>query len=310
MLLTTSLLSTALLAGFAGDTCSSSKSACAAHVDKNIVETALAADSFSTLVTALKAADLTAALAGEGPFTVFAPTNEAFAKLPQEKLEYLLDPANKGLLQSILTYHVAPGKLMAAQVVQSKNSTTLNGQRVEFAVTDGGVNVNGASIIKTDITCSNGVIHVIDSIIIPSTADIIDTAVGAGSFTTLAAALEAAQLVEALRGEGPFTVFAPTDEAFAALPKGTVANLLEPGNRDQLAAILTFHVVPGRVYADAVAAGHEFKTLQGQKVKTRSSSDGSGHPAQVLVNGARVVKADIETSNGVIHVIDSVLLPE
>ncbi|MFT5049847.1 MAG: transforming growth factor-beta-induced protein [Chlamydiales bacterium] len=310
MLLTTTLLSTALFAGFAGDDCSSSKSVktvSATPVGKNIVETALAADSFSTLVTALKAADLTGALAGEGPFTVFAPTNEAFARLPEDKLSYLLDPANKALLQSILTYHVAPGKLEAADVLKASNSTTLNGQRVEFEVTDGGININGANIIKTDIECSNGVIHVIDAIILPSTMDIIDTAVGAGSFKTLAAALEAAQLIGALRGDGPFTVFAPTDEAFAALPEGTVANLLKPENRDQLAAILTFHVVPGRVYADAVAAGHELKTLQGQVVKTRSASDGS---AQVLVNGARVLKADIETSNGVIHVIDTVLLPE
>ena len=134
--------------------------------------------------------------------------------------------------------------------------------------------------------------------------DIVTVAVEAGSFKTLAAALEAAQLVEALQGDGPFTVFAPTDEAFAALPKGTVESLLKPENREKLAAILTYHVVPGRIYSETVAAGDEFVTLQGQKVKTRT------HEEQVFVNGARILKADIETTNGVIHVIDSVILPQ
>ena len=304
MLLTTALLSTALFTGSADDTCSASKAAAATHADKNIVETALAAESFSTLVTALKAADLVEALGGDGPFTVFAPTNEAFAKLPKDQLAHLLEPKNKPLLQAILTYHVVPGNLAAKAVLRSENATTLNGQRIDFKTSDAGVTVDGASVIQTDIECSNGVIHVIDSVILPSTLDIVETAVEAGSFKTLAAALQAAQLVEALQGDGPFTVFAPTDEAFAALPKGTVENLLKPENREQLSAVLTFHVVSGRVYSETVAAGHEFKTLQGQSVKTRT------HEERVLVNGARIVKADIETSNGVIHVIDSVLLPE
>ena len=304
MLLTTALLSTVLFAGSAGDTCSTSTAASATTAQKNIVETALSADSFSTLVTALKAADLVGALGGDGPFTVFAPTNEAFAKLPKEQLANLLKPQNKALLQAILTYHVVPANLPAKAVLSSQNATTLNGQRIDFKKSDAGVMVDGASVIQTDIECSNGVIHVIDSVILPSTLDIVATAVEAGSFKTLAAALGAAQLVEALQGDGPFTVFAPTDEAFAALPKGTVENLLKPENREQLSAILTFHVVPGRVYSETVAAGHEFKTLQGQSVETRT------HEGQVLVNGARVLKADIETSNGVIHVIDSVLLPE
>jgi len=301
-MLTTALLSTVLLAGSPDSSCAASKGV--AHADQNIVETALSNDSFSTLVTALKAADLADALQGDGPFTVFAPTNEAFAKLPQAELARLLEPSNKALLQSILTYHVVPGDVRAKAVLQSKNATTLNGQRVDFNATDAGVTVDGAAIIETDIECSNGVIHVIDAVIVPSTLDIVETAVEAGSFKTLAAALTAAELVQALQGEGPFTVFAPTDEAFAALPEGTVASLLEPANREKLAAVLTFHVVPGRVYSEAVASGEHLKTLQGQSLETGTRE------ASVVVNGARVVKADIETSNGVIHVIDSVLLPE
>jgi len=134
------------------------------------------------------------------------------------------------------------------------------------------------------------------------TKDIVDTAVEAGSFTTLAAALEAAGLVETLKGEGPFTVFAPTDEAFAALPEGTVETLLEPENRDQLTAILTYHVVPGKVMSGDLSDGMEAETVNGAPV-TISTDDG------VMVNDATVTAADIEASNGVIHVIDSVLLP-
>ncbi len=309
MLLTATLLSATLFTGTADNTCSASKAAATVAVEKSIVETALGADSFSTLVTALKAADLVGALAGDGPFTVFAPTNEAFAKLPKEQLASLLDPKNKHILQAILTYHVVPGTMPAKAVVNSKNAATLNGQRIDFNVTDAGVTVDGASVIQTDIGCSNGVIHVIDSVILPSTVDIVATAVEAGSFKTLAAALDAAQLVKALQGDGPFTVFAPTDAAFAALPKGTVETLLKPENRDQLASILTFHVVPGRIYSETVAAGHEFKTLQGKTLKSSMIAESKTQEAQVLVNGARVVKADIEATNGVIHVIDTVLLP-
>jgi uncharacterized surface protein with fasciclin (FAS1) repeats len=133
--------------------------------------------------------------------------------------------------------------------------------------------------------------------------DIVDTAVAAGSFKTLTAALKAAGLVDTLKGKGPFTVFAPTDEAFAKLPAGTVENLLKPENKAQLTAILTYHVVPGAVMASQVTQLKEAKTVNGQSVKI-STMGGS-----VMVDKATVVKADIKTSNGVIHVIDTVLLP-
>jgi len=309
MILSTALLSSALLLGGTGDTCSSQSTAAAVSSDKNIVETAVAAGSFKTLAAALEAGDLVGALQGDGPFTVFAPTDATFAKLPEAQLASLLQPENKGLLQAILTYHVAAGKLEAKDVLGLTGAATLNGQRVAFSTTDAGVMVNGATVVTADIQCSNGVIHVIDSVILPNTMDIVETAVEAGAFKTLATALKAASLIEALQGDGPFTVFAPTDEAFAKLPAGTVENLLKPENRETLAAILKFHVIPGRVYADTVAGGHEFETLEGRKltsktVKTRNMPD------QVMINGARVVKADIETSNGVIHVIDTVMLPE
>lgn len=137
-----------------------------------------------------------------------------------------------------------------------------------------------------------------------TTKDIVDTAVGAGSFKTLVAAVQAAGLVETLKGEGPFTVFAPTDEAFAKLPKGTVESLLKPENKDKLIAVLTYHVVPGKVMAKDVVKLTEAKTVQGSSVKI-AVKDG-----KVMVDGANVIKTDIATSNGVIHVIDAVILPE
>jgi uncharacterized surface protein with fasciclin (FAS1) repeats len=134
--------------------------------------------------------------------------------------------------------------------------------------------------------------------------DIIDTAVNAGSFTTLVAAVQAAGLEETLRGDGPFTVFAPSDEAFAALPEGTVETLLKPENKDQLVAILTYHVVPGKVMAaDVAGKSVEPKTVQGTTAKVVGGADG------VMIDGANVVAADIATSNGVIHVIDKVIMP-
>jgi uncharacterized surface protein with fasciclin (FAS1) repeats len=134
--------------------------------------------------------------------------------------------------------------------------------------------------------------------------DIVDTAVAAGQFNTLAAALKAAGLVETLKGPGPFTVFAPTDEAFAKLPAGTVDELLKPENKAKLTQILTYHVVPGNVTSDQVVKLNSAKTVEGSPV-TIKSQDG-----KVYVDGAQVVKADIKASNGVIHVIDSVIMPE
>ena len=134
--------------------------------------------------------------------------------------------------------------------------------------------------------------------------DIVDTAIGAGTFNTLVAAVQAAGLVDVLRGEGPFTVFAPTDDAFAALPEGTVENLLLPENRDQLVAVLTYHVIPGKVMSgDVVGQELMVATVQGSELSV-NATDG------VMVDGATVVQADIEASNGVIHVIDSVVLPQ
>jgi uncharacterized surface protein with fasciclin (FAS1) repeats len=280
------LASTQVIAGNCGST----------KKGKDIVQTAIEAGSFKTLVTAVKAADLVDTLQSPGPFTVFAPTDDAFAKLPKQTLSELLEQPDR--LAAILEYHVLPGRVMAEDVLRLTSAKTALGQSVSIDTTRG-VKINDAKVIRTDIETSNGIIHVIDSVLIPDN-DIIETARAAGSFTTLLAALEAAELTDALRGDGPFTVFAPTDEAFAKLPKGTLEALLN--DIPKLQSILTYHVVPGKVLSEDVVRLASAKTLQGQKVRIGSASS-------VTVDNARVVTTDITATNGVIHVIDTVLLP-
>jgi uncharacterized surface protein with fasciclin (FAS1) repeats len=300
----------------------------------DIVDTAVAAGNFNTLVAAVQAAGLVETLKGEGPFTVFAPTDEAFAKLPAETLEAALaDP--EGLLTQVLLYHVVPGKVMSTDLSDGLEAATAQGESVVFTVADGVAMVNDAHIVAADIETANGVIHVIDSVILPpsiagaaaseapmaeasaaeaaateeaapaeaaAAADIVDTAVAAGNFSTLVAAVQAAGLVDALKGEGPFTVFAPTDEAFAKLPPETIDALLADPTGD-LTQILLYHVVSGKVMAADLSDGLEAATLQGGSVAFKLSDGGA------MVNDANIVATDIETTNGVIHVIDSVILP-
>ena len=271
-----------------------------------IVDIAAGNPDFSTLVAAVSAAGLVDALSGEGPFTVFAPTNEAFAALPEGTLDSLLLPENKQQLTDILLYHVVPGAVLAADVVNLTEAETLLGKNVNIKVDMGSVMINEANVVATDIIADNGVIHVIDSVILPPAglADIVDTAVADGRFTTLAAALGAAELVETLKGEGPFTVFAPTDDAFAALPEGTVETLLLPENKQLLTDILLYHVVAGKVMAADVVNLTEAETVLGQNVNIKVDM------GKVYINESVVIITDIETSNGVIHVIDAVLLPK
>jgi len=270
---------------------------------KSIPATAVAAGDFNTLVTALQAAELVSVLEGEGPFTVFAPTDAAFAKLPAGTVETLLKPENRDRLVQILTYHVVPGKVLARDVVKIKNAGTVAGPRAKVKVDGGKVFIDQAQVVKTDIACSNGVIHVIDEVIIPTDKTIPQVATEAGTFNTLLAAVKAAGLVDVLSSKGPFTVFAPTDEAFAKLPKGTVESLLKPENQKKLVEILTYHVVPGRVYSDQVVELSEAPTVLGRNVPVAAAK------GRVTVGGADVVAVDIDAANGVIHVIDEVMIP-
>ena len=286
----------------------------------NIVETAVADGRFTTLVAALQAADLDDDLQGDGPFTVFAPTDDAFNALPAGTVDALLEPAAKDDLTDLLTYHVVAGDDLVANDVIALDGNAieaLNGGLINIAVDSGSVVLNAdgnrpATVIITDIETSNGIIHVIDVVLDPSDGlrDIVGTAVADGRFTTLVAALQAAELDDDLQAPGPFTVFAPTDEAFAALPAGTVDFLLEPANQGILSDILLYHVVTGEFFAADVIAldGSDVEALNGGDI------DIDIEAGSVILNDdgnreATVIITDIETSNGVIHVIDAVLDP-
>ena len=284
-----------------------------------IVDVAVGAGTFDTLVAAVSAAGLAETLSGEGPFTVFAPTDEAFAALPAGLVDALLLPENEAALVAVLTYHVLGAEVPSSDVATGAVGT-LQGEEIELVADDNGVTVNGANVITVDVEASNGVIHVIDAVLVPPSIDatallvanvmeeqaevgtIVDVAVGAGTFDTLVAAVSAAGLAETLSGEGPFTVFAPTDEAFAALPAGLVDALLLPENEAALVAVLTYHVLGAEVPSSDVATG-AVGTLQGEEIELVADDNG------VTVNGANVITVDVEASNGVIHVIDAVLVP-
>jgi transforming growth factor-beta-induced protein len=265
----------------------------------NIVQIASGDSRFSTLVTAVKAAGLVDALSGAGPFTVFAPTDAAFAKLGQAAINNLL--ANPDKLKSILLYHVVGQKLPAAAVVKLPLVTTLNGADALLAVKAGNVSIDNATVTATDIMASNGVIHVIDTVILPPSMDIVDTAVSAGSFKTLVAAVKAAGLVDTLKSAGPFTVFAPTDAAFAKLGQATIENLL--ANPDKLKSILLYHVAAKKLYASKVVAMPTIATVNGASAKISMKN------GEAYIDNAMISTTDIMTTNGVIHVIDTVILP-
>jgi len=275
--------------------------------DDDIVSAALADGRFGILAKALTEAKLVETLQGKGPFTVFAPTDDAFKKLPKGTVETLLKPENSSKLQAVLTYHVVAGSIDLVSALSAAEAKTFQGSPVKIAFSEGRVRINDAAIVNADIQCSNGVIHVIDSVILPPkeaepSNDIASVAKRAGNFTTLLAAVDAVGLTDALTSDQDVTVLAPTDAAFAALPKGTVEELLKSENRDKLMAILSLHAIPGKVSAgDALNAGIA-KSLGGGSLKF-SVVDGL-----LKVNGATIVKTDIKCDNGTIHVIDAVIL--
>ncbi len=273
----------------------------------DVVETATEDGSFDVLVAALQATDLDDVLSGEGPFTVFAPTDDAFTALLGDlglTAEALLEYP---FLADILTYHVVPDYVFSSDILAEEEDFTVEtvlGQEIEVTFVDGNVFVDGAQVVLTDVIASNGVIHVIDSVIVPE-LDIVQTASLNPDFSTLVAALVETDLDDVLRGEGPFTVFAPTDDAFADLLTAldiTAEDLL--ANPD-LADILLYHVLDDEFLAADVleAAPFTIETVNGNVIDI-TVVDGS-----VFINDAEVIMTDFVTSNGVIHVIDEVILP-
>lgn len=327
--------------------------------NKDIIDNAVTSPDHTTLVAAVQAAGLVETLKGPGPFTVLAPVNAAFDALPEGTVATLLMPENKDQLVEILTCHVIPANALStdiasmamddggAHVVETVGGCmlTLRADNGTVTITDetGGV----ATVTIADVVQSNGVIHVIDTVLLPKaddaamaepmaddsmaaaqdapmvggaamfpTKNIIENAVNSADHTTLVAAVQAAGLVDALSGPGPFTVFAPTNDAFSKLPAGTVDTLLKPENKDQLAKILTAHVVAGSLSASdlmsrAKANGgrYNMETLSGDALTAVIR----GNHVYIFdeAGGAGLVSiADVNQSNGVIHVVDDVLLPK
>lgn len=273
------------------------------------MDTAIANGNFRYLVTCIEAAYLAQALKSGGPFTVFAPTDTAFAKLPPDFLINLLQPQNARLLLKIILYHIIPVNATAAAIIALNPPVkiqTLNEQ--SFLVTKNGndLQVNGARVLIADVFCTNGIIHAIDTVLIPPNEDLVDTIVHDTSYQILVKCLQAADLVNTLKGSGPFTIFAPTDYAFNKLPAGTIANLLKPENKQLLTKILLYHVVAGNLTDAAIIKLNppvKLETLAGQSILVTLYFN------QFKINNATVLAANSFATNGIIHTIDQVLLP-
>jgi uncharacterized surface protein with fasciclin (FAS1) repeats len=279
------------------------------YAEDTVVDIATGSDDFSILVTALQQEGLVETLQGEGPFTVFAPTNAAFADLLADldiTAEELLARED---LTDILLYHVVSGKVMSTDLSDGLEAETVNGATVVFDLSDG-VMVNESTVVTADLEADNGVVHVIDKVLLPPSeeesdlpATVVDIATSSDDFSILVTALQQEGLVETLQGEGPFTVFAPTDAAFADLLAELDITAEELLANEELTNILLYHVVSGKVMSTDLSDGLEAETVNGAKVMF-DLSDG------VMVNESTVVTADLEADNGVVHVIDKVLLPE
>ncbi|QTN31719.1 CIA30 family protein [Akkermansiaceae bacterium] len=275
--------------------------------DGNSILSAAAKDGrFKTLAAAIQSAGLAETLSGDGPLTVFAPTDEAFAKLPQGTVGDLLKPENIDQLKAVITMHVTRGKAGLADALKSGSVKSLQGSPLNIAFAKGRVRVNDAAILDADLACGNGVIHVIDSVLLPPPPenDILAVAEKNGNFKTLIAAVKAAGLVDALSADGPITILAPTDEAFDRLPEGTVESLLQKENLGKLRSILTGHAIPGKVSAGDALNARKAKSISGQTINF-AIKDGT-----LKANSSTILSTDIACDNGIIHIIDAVLLPE
>lgn len=264
-----------------------------------IVDIAAERADLSKLVSALQTAGLVTALKGPGPFTIFAPTDAAFEKLPAGVLSQLL--ADKAKLEKVLTYHVLSRRVAAEEVATLDSEATVQGVHVFVRVDDKkNVSINEAKVITTDIQASNGIIHIIDTVLLnPPT--LVQVGKWRPRFSTLMQAVGEAGLENKYNGEGPFTVFAPTNAAFAKLPAGLLQSLL--GNRPALIAVLNYHVVAGKVSSATARKLRSAETVQGASVVLPVASD------SLKVNQATVQMADVVAGNGIVHAIDAVLQP-
>jgi transforming growth factor-beta-induced protein len=281
---------------------------------KNIAEVAKAAGSFNTLLAAVEAAGLTAALTGNDQLTVFAPTDAAFAKLPAGTVDALLKDIPT--LKAILLYHVSPSRQSSSRLQRASTAETLQGSPLVIvreqpgyftSSRSGKVTVNGVNVVASNIAAKNGIIHVIDAVLLPSkgtptdVTNLVDVLKLDGRFTTLLAALDATGLTAAVAAPGELTLFAPTDAAFAKLPEGTVAALLK--DLPTLRTILLYHVLGQEIDSRDLLLHTTLNTLQGKAIGVGFNITGT------KLNDSGLTNTDIQTPNGIIHAIDRVLLP-
>ena len=270
-----------------------------------VVDVIVNSDVHNILEAAVIEADLAGALSGEGPFTVFAPTDDAFLALAGALNASAEDLLALPELADILLYHVVGAQVLSTDLADGATATTLNGADVTVTINDDGIFINNAQVTVADIVTDNGVVHVIDAVLlVPEPYTVVDVIVNSDVHNILEAAVIEADLAGALSGEGPFTVFAPTDDAFAALAEALNATAEDLLALPELADILLYHVVGAQVLSTDLADGATATTLLGEDVEVSIECDGS-----IFINDAQVTVADILTDNGVVHVIDAVLLP-
>ena len=271
---------------------------------QTVVDIVVNSPEHNTLEAAVGAAGLVETLSGPGPFTVFAPTDAAFAALPAGTVDALLqDPT--GDLTTILLYHVLGLQAYSTDLSDGMMVTTLQGEEIMVTINGNGVFINDAQVTTADVAASNGVVHVIDAVLLPPvmpTNTIMDIVSNSADHNTLEAALVASGLNETLGNPGDFTLFAPTDAAFAALPAGTVESLLADPT-GALVNVLLYHALSGTALSSGLSNGMMVTTIQGSDITVTINADG------VFINDAQVIVADVMADNGVVHVIDAVLLP-
>lgn len=280
--------------------------------DQDIIESSSKIDNLSTTVALIDSSDLTATLKSIGPYTVFFPSNSAFDKLPEGTLENLLNPENISELSTILTYHVIPGEHSSSNLADGEELLTVNGQVIKISKVNGNLKVNGAVVETKDIVAKNGVIFVIDTVLMPAPEtvelqpqqiDVIENIERTSNLATLISSLNSTQLSTDLESEGPFTILAPTDSAFAKLPAGTLDSLLEPENESYLIRLLQHHIIEEQYDRENLIDGLSLKALSGLDIVV-SKSDNS-----LEVNGALVI-SEIKAQNGIIYILDKVITPK
>jgi transforming growth factor-beta-induced protein len=276
----------------------------------NLVETVRINGNFKTLYQAILWSGFTLTLAGStGPFTIFAPTDDAFAKLSSETLQYLFKPENQQVLADILSYHISAGNLTVATIKTLNPPVKVpvfSGQSVLISQESDKLEVNDATVIASDILASNGVIHGIDTVLLAPFGNIADSIALNPNFGILFKALQAADLLPTLRSSGPWTLFAPTDYAFQKLPPGTLDSLLKPENKVLLLKTLTYHLADGNLTSTALEALNPPINLNTFNRKTVRVTE---YGKNIFINDATVVMRNLPAKNGLIHGINQVLLP-